>query len=143
MLELTVMKYEILDHTADLCIRVFGKNVLELIENAAYALMELIVDRESVKSSKDIQFEIIGDTNEELLIKMLGEILYLHEVEKLVFRDIEIESVTPNHITGKLSGERFDSSRHELELDIKAATYHNLNIEKVNDKFKADIVFDI
>ncbi len=118
MLELIVMKYEILDHTADLCIRVYGMNFLELLENSAAALMDLIVDRETVNPTKEIQFEIKADTKEELLIKMLGEILYLHEVEKLVFKDIEIASIAPYHIAGKLYGEHFDSLRHELELDI-------------------------
>ena len=43
----------------------------------------------------------------------------------------------------RLKGEKIDLGRHELLLDIKAATYHNLKIERVNDKFMAEIVFDI
>jgi len=143
MLELMAMKYEFLDHTADVCIRVFGGSFSELLSNAADALMDLIVDRETVKLSEEIPFEVNGETREELLVKMLGEILYLHQADKLVFKDIEIGNVARNRVAGILYGEAFDSTRHELQLDIKAATYHNLNIEKVNDKFKVDIVFDI
>jgi len=143
MLELMAMKYEFLDHTADVCIRVFGASFSELLKNAADALMDLIVDRETVKLSEGIPFEVNGETREELLVKMLGEILYLHQADKLVFKDIEIRNVARNRVAGILYGEAFDSTRHELQLDIKAATYHNLNIEKVNDRFKVDIVFDI
>ena len=143
MLELITMEYEILDHTADVCVRVFGASFSELLKNAAHALMDLIVDRRSVRSALEVPFEIQGDTKEELLVKMLGEILYLNQADKLVFKDIEITNVAGSRVSGMLYGEALDTLRHELELDIKAATYHNLNIERVNDKLKADIVFDI
>ena len=143
MLELIIMEYEFLDHTADVCVRVFGASFSELLKNAAHALMDLIVDRQSVRSALEVPFEIQGDTKEELLIKMLGEILYLNQADKLVFKDIEITNVAGSRVSGMLYGEAFDALRHEPELDIKAATYHNLNIERVNDKLKADIVFDI
>jgi len=137
------MKYEFLDHTADVRIRVFGASFSEFLRNAAQALMDLIVDRKTVRSAEEIPFEINAETREELLVKMLGEILYLHQVDKLVFKDIEIRNAVGNRVTGIFYGEAFDPVRHELDLDIKAATYHNLNIEKVNDKFVADIIFDI
>ena len=137
------MEYEILDHTADLCIRTYGRSLSELFRNASHALMDMIVDRSSVRSTLEIPYEINGDTKEELLIKLLGEIIYLNQGEHLVFNDLSIRNKTENSISGILYAEQYDSNRHELETDIKAATYHNLKIEKVNNNFKADIVFDI
>lgn len=137
------MSFEVLEHTADVGIRVHGGSLAELLKNAALALMSLITDRESVRPDEEIVFEVEAETGEELLVKMLSEILYLHEVGKMVFADAEIELTDGLKLRGRLRGEKTDTSRHELQLDIKAATYHNLKIERTNDRFMAEIIFDI
>ena len=137
------MDYEILDHTADVCIRVFGKSLDELFENAARAMMELITDREKINPSQEIEIEVRGETKEELLVHWLQEILFLHEVKKMVFKDFRLNLISETHAKGKVIGEKIDIDKHELSFDIKAVTYHNLKIEPINDKLKVDIVFDV
>jgi len=137
------MGFEVLEHTADVGVRVNGGSFAELLKSAALALMSLITDRESVRPDEEVSFEVEAETGEELLIKMLNEILYIHEVRKMVFADAEIELADGRKLRGRLRGEKTDVSRHELLLDIKAATYHNLKIERVNDRFMAEIIFDI
>lgn len=137
------MSFEVLEHTADVGVRVYGGSFAELLKNAALALMSLITDRESVRPDEEVAFEAEAETGEELLIKMLSEILYLHEVRKMVFADADLELTDGYKLRGRLRGEKTDVSRHELLQDIKAATYHNLKIERVNDRFMAEIVFDI
>ncbi|HVY54806.1 MAG TPA: archease [Thermodesulfobacteriota bacterium] len=137
------MSYEILEHTADVGVRVYGGNLAELLKNAALALLSLITDRESVRPDEEVVFDVRAETGEELLIKMLSEILYIHEVRKMVFAEADIELTDDYSLRGRLRGEKTDSSRHELLQDIKAATYHNLKIKRVNDRFMAEIIFDI
>jgi len=137
------MDYEILDHTADACIRVYGKSFDELFENAARAMMELITDRERINPSQEIEIEVRGETKEELLVHWLQEILFLHEVKKMVFKDFRLNLISETHAKGKAIGEKIDIDKHELSFDIKAVTYHNLKIEPINDKLKVDIVFDV
>ena len=137
------MSYEGLEHTADIRVRVYGETFVDLLRNSALALMSLITDRGAVKPLMEIEFEVKGETKEEILVKMLGEILYIYEVRKMVFSDIALELKDVDTLRGRLAGEKIDPKRHELELDIKAATYHNLKIQKVNDRFIAEIVFDI
>jgi SHS2 domain-containing protein len=137
------MSFEVLEHTADVGVRVYGRNLAELLKNAALALLSLITERETVRPDEEIVFEVEAETGEELLVKMLSEILYLHEVRKMVFADAEIELTDGLKLRGRLRGEKTDTSRHELLLDIKAATYHNLKIERVNDRFMTEIIFDI
>jgi len=124
-------------------VRVYGGSFAELLKNAALAMMSLIADRESVRPGEEVVFEAEADTGEELLIKMLSEILYLHEVRKMVFAEAEIELTDGCKLRGRLRGEKTDFSRHELLNDIKAATYHNLKIERADDRFMAEIIFDI
>lgn len=137
------MGFEVFEHTADVGVRVSGATFAELLRNAALALLSLITARESVRAVDEIFFEAEAENGEELLIKMLSEILYIHQVRKMVFRDAEIELADGYKLRGRLRGEKIDAGRHELLLDIKAATYHNLKIQRVNDRFMAEIVFDI
>lgn len=137
------MDYEILDHTADVCVRVYGKSLDELLKNAAYAMMDLITDRERVIPSQKIEIKAEGETKEELLVHWLGEILYLHQAQKMVFRDFEVNIISETQVRGKAFGEKVDLERHELSSDIKAVTYHNLKIEPLDNGLKVDIVFDI
>ena len=137
------MDYEILDHTADMCLRIYGKSFGELFENAARAMMELITDREKINPSQEIEIEVHGENIEELLVHWLQEILFLHEVKKMVFKDFRLNLISETHAKGKAIGEKIDIDKHELSFDIKAVTYHNLKIEPINDKLKVDIVFDV
>jgi SHS2 domain-containing protein len=137
------MSFEVFEHTADIGVRVFGRDLAELLKNAALALLSLITERESVRPVEEVAFEAEAETGEELLIKMLSEILYLHQVRKMVFSEADIELTGGYRLKCRLKGEKIDLGRHELLLDIKAATYHNLKIERVNDRFMAEIVFDI
>lgn len=137
------MGYEILEHTADVRVRVSGGTFEEFLRSAALAMMNLLCDTKTVRPAQETGFEVEGETKEELLIRMLGEILYINRVEQKVFSAIDLELVGENKVRGTLHGEELDPDRHELELDIKAATYHNLKIRRVNDRFVAEIVFDI
>jgi SHS2 domain-containing protein len=137
------MDYEILDHTADVCIRVYGKSLSELLKNAALAMMAIITDRERIKPSQALEIKAMGETKEELLVHWLGEILFLHQVKKMVFQDFDVSLVSETELKGKAFGEHIDMERHEICLDIKAVTYHKLKIEHANDKLKVDMIFDI
>lgn len=137
------MSYEMLDHTADLCIRVTGGSFGELLRNASLAMMDQITDREGVDVSLREIVEVDGETNEELLVRLLSEILYLHEASRLVFNDVRVDMSNASRVAAELCGEKYDPSKHELVNDIKAVTYHGLKVKKVNDRFTADIVFDI
>ena len=137
------MPYEILDHTADICIRVTGESMRGLIRNASLAMMDQITDRDKVEGSISESIEVSGDTKEEILVRLLSEILYLHETNRIVFKDARVVMHNETKLAAELTGEKYEPSKHELLNDIKAVTYHGLKVSKVNDKFTADIVFDI
>lgn len=137
------MEYEILDHTADIKIRVRGCDLKELLENAARAMMDISVSGDSVVRRRAIDFSVRAETPEELLVKLLGEILYLGEVNKMVFNGISLSLNNGYEACGRLSGEEVDAGRHEFLNDLKAVTYHDLKIEKSGDTLIADIIFDI
>jgi SHS2 domain-containing protein len=137
------MDYEILEHTADVRIRVYGSSLGELFENAARAMIALITDVDKINPLHQIEIKVNGETVDELLVRWLQEILYIHEVKKLVFKNFKLNKIDETHVKGKAFGEKINLEKHELYSDIKAVPYHNLKIETINDKLKVDIVFDI
>ena len=139
-------KYEEIEHTADLAVRVYGKTVEELFQNAAFAMMDLLIDLESVKEAKEIKLVFDAQDKESLIVKWLSEILYYVESEKMVFKKFKVKFSGENHIESDLKGEGFDSKKHDIKREIKAVTYHNLEIKhpsKDNPYWQADIIFDV
>ncbi|HSE83317.1 MAG TPA: archease [Thermodesulfobacteriota bacterium] len=137
------MDYEVLDHTADVCLRVYGKSFEEILEHAACGMMDLITDREKVEPSESVQIKAEGETGEELLVRWLQEILYLHQVKKMFFHHFEVNGLAETQVTGKAFGEKIDFEKHEIGSDVKGISYHNLRLETLDDRLKVDIIFDL
>ncbi|MCD6178105.1 archease [bacterium] len=131
--------YEILDHTADLKIRVFGNTKKELFLNAVYAVASLQdpdLSEESVAKKIKIQSPDILS----LLVDFLSEILYLSQTEREVYLRAEFEEFSDTFLEAKLFGRKVKRFRE----DIKGVTYHDLEIkQQKNGTWEATILFDI
>ena len=136
------MKYEVLDHTADLGLVIYGRDLRELFKNAAFAMFDQIAELERVEE-RDI-FEVIQDAPnvEELLVAWLRELLFQFSVRDFLFKDFSIEDISQTHIKGTARGERIDRTRHELKKEIKAVTYHELKVEKRDGGWRSQVIFD-
>jgi SHS2 domain-containing protein len=125
------MRYELLEHTADVMIRAYGSDLEECFANAAYALFDQITDASKVRPDEKIRFVISGHDNESLLYNFLSEFLFIRDAKGLVLSEFHVRiKGTTLRCTAK--GERFDSERHPYRHDVKAITYHMLeaNIEE-------------
>ena len=136
-------QYEFINHTADLGIKVRGLSLKELFENAARAMFDLIVDLDTVKTRNQITIEIKGDELEELLANWLRDILYRYNGDEYLLKEFKIEKISPEGLKARVRGEKLDMSRHSLKREIKAVTYHDLKIKKLNHEWQAQIIFDI
>jgi SHS2 domain-containing protein len=138
-------RYEFIEHTADIAIKIFGATYEELFVNAAYALFDLMVDEvPSNGTGKDIALEM--DTLEDLLIGWLNELISLFFAEKFLPRTINIRLLRYNHqerIEANLEGLDFDPYVNKIKLEIKAATYHNVNIVKTSGGYEVVVIFDV
>lgn len=135
--------YEMLDHTADARARVRGKTMEALLVNAARAMMDIITDRGGVSPERQVEVRATGRSPEALLVSWLEEINFLHETEKLLFRDFEVTGLTDTEVRGVARGEPVDFTRHALYTDIKAVTFHDLDIKHTSEGLMVEIVFDI
>jgi SHS2 domain-containing protein len=133
-------RYEIIDHTADIAIKASGKNLEEAFENAAYAMFDIMADASSVKAVGEMAVEIEADDLGRLLVDWLSELLYICDVDDLLFSEFEV-NISGNRLTSKAKGEKMDASRHGLKTDIKAVTYHMLEVNP--DENFVQVLFDI
>ncbi|MDD5094825.1 MAG: archease [Dehalococcoidia bacterium] len=136
-------RFEIIDHTADIGIIAYGQSVEEVFLNAAYGMFSLVADLDKVreKSSREIVAE--APDQEELLVTWLNELLYLFDAEGLIFSKFEIVNLRQDYLEAVAHGEKIDPSRHNLQSQVKAATYYLLKLEHHKDGFKAQVILDI
>jgi len=133
-------KFEILEHKADLKIRVWGKTKEELFANALLAMSES--QKPEIKNQQKIKREIKIKSLDlpALLVDFLSEALYLSQTNKEVYFKASFEKFADSEIRGELIGqlvERFGE-------DIKAVTHHNLEIKRnLSGSWKAIVLFDI
>ena len=137
------MGYEFLDHTGDLGIRVWAANVEEIFQEAARALFDIITDLDKVEVRISREVTVQGLGREELLVAWLSELLYLHEVEGLLFCDFALIEIDERNVKGVAKGEKYHEGRHAIKTSIKAVTYHQLEIKEKDGLWQAQVIFDI
>jgi len=135
--------FDIIDHVADVGITAYGEDMKQLFANAALALFSLITDVQSVKDKLQHRVEIDSKNRDNLLVEWLNELIYLFDAEHLLFNQFEIESLDNRQLKATCHGERFDPARHRIKIDVKAATYHMLEIAQDIKGYKAQVIFDI
>ena len=132
-------KFEILEHKADLKIRAFGKTKEELFLNILKGMMESMKP-EGLETGEKRKIEIKSLDLKSLLVDSLSEALYLSQVNKEVYFEAKFKKFTDSELEGELIGQKVES----FGEDIKAVTYHSLDIHQEKDgTWQATVLFDI
>ena len=134
--------FEIIEHTADAGVRAYGSDMREAFANAAKGLFSLITELDDVGEGEYRDIELTAPDQENLLVEWLNELIYLFDVENIIFKRFDITRLSNTQIKARSYGERVDSSRHELKTGVKAATYHMLKIER-DTGCRVEVLFDI
>ena len=136
-------RYEQFSHTADIGVRVFGKTLKELFENAAFAMFDILADLDGIKGEITQDFELTAPNHEELLISWLDELLYNFYAKNIIFYKFEVTELSEDVIKARAFGRSVSENRNRLKTEIKAATYYNLRIIKKDDYYEVEIIFDV
>jgi SHS2 domain-containing protein len=135
--------YRLLEHTGDLRIRVWGKNLPDLFDHAGWALFNLMTWMSRVKPVIWRELKVEAPDREALLVAWLGELLYLYETEKMLFARFEFSHLSDTALIAQAAGEPYQPGRHPLRLQIKAVTYHQIRVWFERGLYKAQITFDL
>ena len=135
--------YHQIEHTGDIGIKIFGADLRQLFENAGFALFDLMTKISKVQPTQTRKIEIRAGDREELLVNWLSELNYIFQTEYWMACRFEITHLTGNSLTAIVTGEPLDPQRHPIKLEIKAVTFHHLQIEQNPVGFTGQVIFDI
>lgn len=135
--------YELFEHTADLGLRVVAPDLPTLFADAARGLFAMIVaDLRSIRPQRAWTIDLPGGEYELLLFDWLSELLFLFDTQHALLCEFDVRlDASGLHATAR--GETWDPSRHALEHEVKAITYHGLRVQQRPDGWTAEVIVDI
>ena len=138
-------KFEYFDVTADIGFYAFGKNLKEAFENAGLAIFNIISNTDNIDNVKPIEFEISSEDKVSLLYDYLEELLFYHEVEFMLFSEFNVQIDETNggfHLKAIIKGEDINWDKHERDCEIKAITFHQMEVN-VGDGVMLRVIVDL
>jgi SHS2 domain-containing protein len=139
--------FEFLEHTADVYIAAYGKDLAEAFENAALAMFETMTDTKAVKPINEKTIEAKGTDKQALFYNWLEQLLVTFEVEGTVFSRFRVQKIQQTELGFKLEakvyGEPYDPKRHKQKVGIKAVTYHRMEVHEASGKATVKFILDI
>jgi SHS2 domain-containing protein len=134
-------KYKFLEHMADVLFRAYGNDLSELFENSAEALESVMIDLKSIDVKDVKRVNLSSDTYENLLFDWLSEIIVLFEVDSFAIRKFNVKIIDKS-LRAECSGEKIDKGKHKLKHEVKAVTYHNLEVMR-HVRYYVDVTLDV
>ena len=140
---LSMKRYKLIDHTADFGIQAWGKDLSELFVNAAEGMFNLIADISKVKPAEKIEISLESSDENELLRNWLAELLYYRNNKNMLLCKFKVHKITGKSIVSTAEGELIDEKRHTLLREVKAVTFHQLDIKKEGSLLTTNVIFDV
>ena len=137
--------FEYFDVTADIGFKAYGNTLDEAFENAGLAIFNIISSTDDISPETSMSFEITSEDEVSLLYDYLEELLFFHEVEFMLFAefDVDISKCDEGYnLKAKIFGETIDWDRHERKSEIKAITFHMMDVKKT-DLFELRAIVDL
>lgn len=132
--------FEEIPHTADVALRIRGSDWVELLTNAARGMFHLIDARPKTDERRVREVELSAGDRESLLVEWLSELLSLHDTHGEGYDEFEIEEAESNRLRARIRGGPVGSG---ARLQIKAVTYHDLEIRDTDQGYEARVTFDV
>jgi SHS2 domain-containing protein len=136
-------RYKEIPHTADIAAMIYGRTVSELFENAAYAMFDMMADISAMEPEIAVKVELEAPDTESLLISWLNELLYRSYFKQVLFFDFHVITLEGNKLTAEAKGQKIFEDKERLRVEIKAATYHDLEIKETGSGYEITVVFDV
>ena len=136
-------RYEITSHTADIGLLVRGSTMGELLVNGGHALNSVLFRKPPTARDVHRTIDVESSGGDAMLVDWLNELLYLYEVERIVFSHFQTRNVSDTFARIDCEGTGYDPSQHAAALDIKAATYHMAGVHRKGKGLEAQVILDI
>jgi SHS2 domain-containing protein len=138
---MAVNKFKLIEHTADTGLVAYGETLAGAFASAAYGMFAIIAGLDDVRETETRRVAASADDIEGLLFEWLNGLLYYFDVEQLLFRRFDITEFSDTRLVAECYGERYDPTHHRLKTGVKAATYHQLAVDKAKNQVR--VIFDV
>jgi SHS2 domain-containing protein len=135
--------YRFIDHTADFRLEIFGVDEKDLFVQAAKALTDLITDPKGLQGSCQQRVTVSGEDWSDLMVNWLRELLYLWNGEEQFICDVALQLLEPTRLEATVTTEAYCAGRHSIRNEIKAVTYHQIDVRPYKTGWRARVIFDI
>ena len=135
--------YELVDHTADIGVRLWAPTAEEVFEQAALALFSLVCDPLDVGELEAVEVALEAESMDLLLAAWLNELLSVFAARKLVLSQFDLLELGDHVLRARVSGEPFDMSRHIVCGGVKAASLHELSLEHLDGGWRGFVLLDV
>ncbi|HCC68498.1 MAG TPA: archease [Nitrospiraceae bacterium] len=135
-------KFETLDISGDVGLKVWAQELGELFENAALGMFELITNTDAVSEKEEKEIAIEASDNDSLLVRWLNELIFYFDTYGFIGKRFNV-NIEDKKLKAKVFGATFDPESNESRLLVKAATYHMLSLKKTDSLWEATVIFDI
>ena len=136
--------YEYIEHTADMGLLIRGKNLSDLLKNAAQGLFETIAVVDTVDETDSVEIHLTAESVEDLLVGWLDELIFQHETKEIFFKRADIKDCSETEVSATVYGEPTNFDKHEVYIEIKSVTYHQLQVVRKRDgNWFAQVIFDL
>ncbi|GAC1444508.1 MAG: archease [Chloroflexota bacterium] len=142
-MEAAAVKFEYIDHTADVGFRLQANSPSYAFVAAAEGMFDIMLSRRMVQECHSWEISVEATGWEELLVAFLEELLYRYEMHGEVPHSVCMRNLTETTLSAASRGEFFDADRHEPTIQIKAVTYHQLRASPTESGFEISVIFDI
>ncbi|MBE0480762.1 MAG: archease [Dehalococcoidia bacterium] len=134
--------FEIIDHAADIGLAAWGETFEEALAGLAEGMFSIMADLGTIEERLCRKVKVESPDQESLVVDWLNELLYIADIERLVFCRFEITGLAGCGLLAECHGERIDPAKHRLGPAVKAATYHMLAVER-GDCYRIKVILDI
>jgi SHS2 domain-containing protein len=136
-------KYRVFGTTADVGVVSSGKDLKEAFENQAAGMFSIMTDMRHVRPVQAFHVEAEGKDPEGLLIAWLNELLFLCDTGRVFLKGFEITYMEHLKLKANAYGEGIDPGRHVVKTEVKAVTYHRLEVRRTRKGVRTRVVYDI
>ena len=140
------MPWAVVEHTADVGIEVRAPTLEALFVDAAAGFCDAITEAALLGAGEERAFEVEAAGLDLLLVAWLEELLFRFETTGVLYARGEagVEGKGDSwSLRARMRGERFDPARHPLKVQVKAITYHELEVARDEHGWRARVIFDI
>lgn len=129
----------------DAVIEAYGQTLEEAFENAAKGLNDTMIDLKTVVPDKEIRITATGHDLHSLLFDWLDKVMLLLVADGIVMSEfsVKIRQNGGYSLEGVAKGEKLNLDKHHYKVEIKAVTYHEMEIRQEMGKVTVRFLLDL